>query len=67
MAAEAGQYDPEAETIEVSAHLHVASLSFEEGNGRAYLDHLRKARARPTGLILDAEEQAVPESGSNRS
>ena len=53
--------------IEASVDLHVASLSFEEGNGRAYLDHLRKARAHPTGLILDAEEQAVPESGSNRS
>jgi hypothetical protein len=43
----------------VSVDLHVASLSFEEGNGRAYLDHLRRAQAHLTGLILDAEEQSL--------
>lgn len=51
------EYDPEAEIIEVSVHLFIASKALEEGNGRAYLDHLRKAQAHLIGLILDAEKQ----------
>jgi hypothetical protein len=54
MAEEIG-FDREVEMIEVSVDLFIASLSFEEGNERAYLDHLRKAQAHLTGLILDAE------------
>ena len=45
----------EVELIGVSVDLYIASLSFEEGNERAYLDHLRKAQAHLTCLILDAE------------
>ena len=55
MAEEIG-FDREAELIEVSVDLYIASLSFEEGNERAYLDHLRKAQAHLTSLILDAEK-----------
>ena len=58
MAAEAGQYDPEAEMIEVSVDLFVASMALEEGSGRSYLEHLRKVQAHLTGLILDAEEHS---------
>lgn len=54
MAEEIG-FDREVELIEVSVDLYIASLSFEEGNERAYLDHLRKAQAHLTSLILDAE------------
>ena len=54
MAEEIG-FDREAELIEVSVDLYISSLSFEEGNERAYLDHLRKAQAHLTSLILDAE------------
>ena len=53
--AEESMFDRQAEMIEVSVDLYVASLSFEEGNERAYLDHLRKAQAHLTTLILDAE------------
>ena len=53
--AEESRFDREAEMIEVSVDLYVVSLSFEEGNERAYLDHLRKAQAQLTGLILDAK------------
>ncbi|MDG7016448.1 MAG: hypothetical protein JRM82_03630 [Nitrososphaerota archaeon] len=60
MAEEVG-FDAETEMIEVSVDLYVASMAFEEGNRRAYLDHLRKAQAHLTGLILDAEEHAAPE------
>ena len=67
MAAEAGQYDPEAEMIEASADPFVASMALEGGSERRYLERLRKAHAHLNGLILDTEEQAVPESGSNRS
>ena len=59
MAEEIG-FDREAEMIEVSVELYVASLLFEEGNERAYLDHLRRAQAHLTGLILDAEEHPAP-------
>jgi hypothetical protein len=55
MAAEVGQFDPETELIEVSVDLFVASMALEEGKERAYLDHLRKAQAHLTSLILDAE------------
>jgi len=55
MPAEAGQYDQEAEMIEVSVDLLVASMAFEEGNGKRYLEHLRMAQAHLTSLILDAE------------
>ena len=58
MAEEVG-FDREAEMIEVSVDLYVASLSFEEGNERAYLDHRRKAQAHLTGLILDGEKNGV--------
>ena len=54
MAEEIG-FDREVELIEVSVDLYISSLSFEEGNERAYLDHLRKAQAHLTSLILDAE------------
>jgi hypothetical protein len=53
--AEEIEFDREAEMIEVSVGLFVASLALEEGNGRAYLDHLRKAQAHLTNLILDVE------------
>ncbi|MDG6991022.1 MAG: hypothetical protein JRM99_06335 [Nitrososphaerota archaeon] len=53
--AEETEYDREAEMIEVSVDLFVASMSLEEGNERAYLEFLRKAQAHLTDLILDAE------------
>jgi hypothetical protein len=59
MAEEIG-FDREAEMVEVSVELYVASLLLEEGNERAYLDHLRRAQAHLTGLILDAEEHPAP-------
>ena len=59
MAEELGRYDPEAEMIEVSVNLFLASMALEEGQKRPYLDHLRKAQAHLTGLILDAEEHAT--------
>jgi hypothetical protein len=52
---EEGRYDPEAEMIEVSVDLFIASMSLEEANERRYLEHLRKAQAHLTSLILDAE------------
>ena len=57
MTAEVGQFDPETELIEVSVDLFIASMALEEGNERAYLDHLRKAQAHLTTLILDVEMQ----------
>ena len=54
MAEEIG-FDREVELIEVSGDLYIASLSIQEGNERANLDHLRKAQAHLTSLILDAE------------
>ena len=53
--AEVMEYDREAEMIEVSVDLFVASMSLEEGNERAYLEFLRKAQVHLTDLILDAE------------
>jgi hypothetical protein len=53
--AEESMFDREAEMVEVSMDLYIASLSFEEGNERAHLDHRRKAQAHFTNLILDAE------------
>ena len=58
MAAEAGQYDPEVEMIEVSVNLFVASMALEEGSERRYLEHLRMAQAHLTDLILEAEVHA---------
>jgi hypothetical protein len=58
--AEEIRFDREAEMVEVSVELYVASLLLEEGNERAYLDHLRRAQAHLTGLILDAEEHPAP-------
>ena len=55
MAAEAGRYDPEAEMIEVSVDLFVASMALEEGSERRHLEHRRKAQAHLTTLVLDAE------------
>ena len=60
MASEVGQCDPEVEMIEVSVDLFIASMALEEGNGRNYLDHLRKAQAHLTSLILDAEQHPTP-------
>lgn len=59
MASELGWSDTESEMVEVSVDLFVASLALEEGNKAAYLEHLRKAQAHPTGLILDAEKQGL--------
>ena len=53
--AEETEFDREAELIEVSVDLFVASTSLEEGNEEAYLDFLRKAQAHLTSLILEAE------------
>lgn len=64
MTAEVGQFDPETELIEVSVDLFIASMASEEGKERAYLDHLRRAQAHLTGLILDAEKQGPPASRS---
>lgn len=41
--------------IEVSVDLFIASMALEEANESRYLEHLRKAQAHLTGLILDAE------------
>ena len=54
-----GRYDPEAEMIEVSVNLFLASMALEEHQKGPYLDHLRRAQAHLTGLILDAEEHAT--------
>ena len=54
-----GRYDPEAEMIEVSVNLFLASMALEEDQKGPYLDHLRRAQAHLTGLILDAEEHAT--------
>ena len=54
--AEESMFDREAEMIEVSVDLYIASLSLEECKEQAYLEFLRKAQAHLTGLILDAEE-----------
>jgi hypothetical protein len=53
--AEEIEFDREAEMVEVSVDLFIASMALEEGNDRAYLDHLRKASAHLTNLILDVE------------
>jgi hypothetical protein len=53
--AEETEFDREAEMIEVSVDLFVASLALEEGNERRYLEFLRRAQAHLTGLILEAE------------
>ena len=58
MAEELGRYDPEAELIEVSVNLFLASTALEEDQKGPYLDHLR-AQAHLTALILDAEEHAT--------
>ena len=52
---EAREYDRESEMIEVSVGLFIASMMLEEGNERMYLEHLRRAQAHLTSLILDAE------------
>ena len=53
--AEETEFDREAEQIEVSVDVFVASTTLEEGNEEAFLDFLRKAQAHLTGLILEAE------------
>ena len=60
MAEELGRFDPETEMIEVSVDLFIASMALEEGKERTYLDHLRKAQAHLTSLILEAEEHDSP-------
>ncbi|MDG6968725.1 MAG: hypothetical protein JRN50_04620 [Nitrososphaerota archaeon] len=59
MAEEVGRYDPEAELIEVSVNLFLASAALEEDQKEHYLDYLRRAQAHLTALILDAEEHAA--------
>jgi hypothetical protein len=54
MAEEVG-FDREAEMIEASVDMFIASMASDEGDGRKYLEHLRKARAHLTGLIFEAE------------
>ncbi|MDG6954257.1 MAG: hypothetical protein JRN33_04660 [Nitrososphaerota archaeon] len=49
------EYDRDAEMIEVSVGMFIASMMLEEGNERMYLEHLRRAQAHLTSLILDAE------------
>jgi hypothetical protein len=53
-------FDQEAKMIETSIDLFIASTAFEKGNESRYLEHLRKAQAHLTGLIMDAEEHASP-------
>ena len=60
MAAEIEDFDREAEMIEVSVNLFIASTMLEEENERRYLEHLRRAQAHLTGLILEAEEHPAP-------
>ena len=55
LATEASEYDRESEMIEVSVGLFIASMMLEEGNERMYLEHLRRAQAHLTSLILAAE------------
>ncbi len=50
-------YDAAIEIIDLNGDLFVAVMAFEEGNPRVYLEHLRKAQAHLTALILDAEER----------
>ena len=57
MTSELGQYEREAEMLEVSVDLFIASMALEEGRERDYLEYLRKAQAHLTALILDAEER----------
>ena len=63
MTEELRTYDPEAEMIEVSVNLFLASVSLEEGNRRPYLDYLRKAQAHLISLILDEEETTPSDLG----
>jgi len=55
LATESEEYDRESEMIEVGVDLFIASMMLENGNERMYLEHLRKAQAHLTSLILDAE------------
>ena len=55
MAAEVSEYDRDAEMIEVSVGMFIASMMLEEGNERMYREHLRRAQAHLMSLILDAE------------
>lgn len=59
MANEEYGYDPESEMVETNMDLFLAARAFEECNQRAYLEHLRKAQAHLTGLIMDAEAQGT--------
>jgi hypothetical protein len=49
-------YDSAIEMIDLNAELFVAAMALEEGNRRAYLEHLRRAQVSLTKLIVDAEE-----------
>ena len=60
LAAEEKWYDREAEMVEVSVDIFVASMALEEGNEGRYLEHLRKAQVHLTGLIVDVEEHPSP-------
>lgn len=57
-------YDTAVEIIDLNGDLFVAVMAFEEGNPKLYLEHLRKAQAHLTSLILDAEERADTEPRS---
>lgn len=59
-------YDAAIEIIDLNGEIFVAVMAFEEGNLRAYLEHLRKAQAHITALILDAEERTINEPTSER-
>lgn len=51
-------YDAEIEIIETNIDLLAAAIALEGRKRRAYLEHLRKAQAHLTGLIMDAEEHS---------
>ncbi len=57
-------YDTAVEIIDLNGDLFVVVMAFEEGNLSVYLEHLRKAQAHLTTLILDAEERMDIESRS---
>jgi hypothetical protein len=54
-------YDAAIELIDLDGDLFVAAMAFEEGDLRMYLEHLRKAQAHLTSLIVDAEARGVNE------
>lgn len=57
-------YEAAIEIVELNAELFVATVEFEEGNHRAYLEHLRKAQTHLTILILDEDHADIDLSGA---